>query len=47
MKVDITIEDNVIVFGSGTIAANCIRYLREKIKAIFMFLKRSKMRYLF
>lgn len=30
MKVDITIEDNVIVFGSGIIAANCIRYLREK-----------------
>lgn len=38
MKVDISINDNVIVFGSGTVAANCIKYLREKIKGdIFVF----------
>ena len=38
MKVDISVNDNVIVFGSGTIAANCIKYLREKIKGdIFVF----------
>ena len=42
MKVDITIEDNVIVFGSGTIAANCIRYLREKIRGnIYVFEKKQ------
>lgn len=38
MKVDISVNDKVIVFGSGTIAANCIKYLREKIKGdIFVF----------
>lgn len=38
MKIDISVNDNVIVFGSGTIAANCIKYLREKIKGdIFVF----------
>lgn len=42
MKVDITIEDNVIVFGSGTIAANCVKLLRKTIRGnIYVFEKKQ------
>lgn len=42
MKVDITIEDNVIVFGSGTIAVNCVKLLRKTIRGnIYIFEKKQ------
>ena len=42
MKVNITIEDNVIVFGSGTIAANCVKFLRNTIRGnIYVFEKKQ------
>lgn len=42
MKVDISVNDNVIVFGSGTIAANCIKFLRKTIRGnIYVFEKKQ------
>lgn len=42
MKVDISVNDNVIVFGSGTIAANCVKFLRNTIRGnIYVFEKKQ------
>ena len=42
MKVDISVNDNVIVFGSGTIAANCVKLLRKTIRGnIYVFEKKQ------
>lgn len=42
MKVDISVNDNVIVFGLGTIAANCVKLLRKTIRGnIYVFEKKQ------